>query len=242
MKKFVVLVLIVSLSLPLFSQDTSCEAIVVEGKSSIKLMPEQLIFQINITVKDSIYTKCANLAIEKIETIKKQFTIYGIDEQLIKTQNYSIREVRKHDYKTQKSVFEGFEASIPISIKTKVDNSKNDQIFEIIKNNFEANFNLNFALTTKQIETVKEKLIDLAVEDAKQKAKVITKSAEIKLGKISKIQYGEPRTVRGFSQNYDLMEARTLIGSGSNSKITDVMNPNEIEMRTSIIIAWDIEY
>jgi uncharacterized protein YggE len=241
MKNIILFILISFLSFHSFAQDSFCESIVVEGKSSVKLVPEQLIFNINMSVKDSNYTKCTNLAIEKIDLIKSQFTKNGIDKDLIKTQNYSIREIRKHDYKTQKSIFEGFEASIPITIKTSRDYNKNDQIFEIIKNNFEANFNLNFALTPEQIEAVKEKLITLAVEDAKQKVNVITKSTEVKLGKISKIQYGEPHTVRPYSNNYDLMKAGSMRAISSESSITETINPDEVEMRTEIMIAWKIE-
>lgn len=237
MKQLVALFILIAFSIASFAQGE----IVIEGKSSVKLIPEQLIFNINMSVKDSNYQKCTNLALERIEFIKSQFAKNGIDKELIKTQNYSIREIRKHDYKTQKSVFDGFEASIPITIKTTRDYSKNDQIFEIIKNNFDANFNLNFALTPEQIDAVKEKLIKLAVEDAKQKAKVVAESAEVKLGKISKIQYGEPHSARPYSNNYDLMRSGNMKAMVAESSITETINPDEIEMRTEIIIAWKIE-
>ncbi len=237
MKQFVILSFLVILSTYSFAQGE----IVIEGKSSVKLIPEQLIFNINMSVKDTNYAKCTNLALEKIELIKSQFVNNGIDKNLIKTQNYSIREIRKHDYKTQKLVFEGFEASIPITIKTTRNYSKNDQIFEIIKNNFEANFNLNFALTPEQIEAIKEKLIELAVEDAKQKAKVVANSAEVELGKISKIQYGEPHSVRPYSYNNDLMKSGSLVAMAPESSISETINPDELEMRTEIIIAWKID-
>lgn len=237
MKQLIILFILATLSTSSFAQNE----ITVEGKSSVKLVPEQLIFNMNMSVKDTVYTKCADLAIKKIELIKSEFTKNGIDKDLIKTQNYSIREIRKHDYKTQKTIFEGFEASIPITIKTKRDYNKNDQIFEIIKNNFEANFNLNFALTPEQIEKVKAKLIDLAIQDAKQKAHVIKESAELKLGKISKIQYGEPRSVRPYSNNSDLLKAGNIRAMSAESSITETINPDEMEMRTEIMIAWEIE-
>lgn len=237
MKQLIALFILMTFSMASFAQGE----IVIEGKSSVKLIPEQLIFNINMSEKDSSYAKCTNLALEKIELIKSQFAKNGIDKELIKTQNYSIREIRKHDFKTQKSVFDGFEASIPITIKTTRDYNKNDTIFEIIKNNFEANFNLNFALTPKQIEAVKKKLIILAVEDAKQKAKVVAESAEIKLGEISKIQYGEPHSVRPYSYNNDLLKTGTLRAMAPESSISETINPDEVEMRTEIIIAWKIE-
>ena len=237
MKQILVLFILATFSFGAFAEGD----IIVEGKSSVKLIPEQLYFNINMSVKDSNYTICTNLAIDKIEKIKNQFVQNGIDKNLIKTQNYSIREIRKHDYKTQKSVFEGYQASIPITITTLRDNPKNDVIFEIIKNNFSADFSLNFALTPEQIEKVKEKLIDLAVKDAKQKAEIIAKSAEVKLGKISSIQYGEPRTVRPYNTSADLMRAGSLPAMEARAKISEVINPDEVEMRTDIVISWELD-
>lgn len=237
MKQVVILSILMVFTTGLFAQGE----IVVEGKSSVKLIPGELNFNINMSVKDSNYIECANLAIKQIQKIKLEFKNNGIDENLIKTQNYSIREIRKHDYKTQKSVFEGFQATIPITITTTRDNPKNDKIYEIIKNNFEANFNLNFALTPEQIDAVKNKLIELAIKDAKQKAYVIAENAEVKLGKISKIQYGEPRTVRGFGNNNELMVYSRMQTEAAESSITETMNPDEIEMRTNIIISWKIK-
>lgn len=168
----------------------------------------------------------------------------NIDKELIKTLNYSIREIREHDYKTRKQVFKGYRAEIPVVIKTPTDYDKNDKIFEIIINNFNADFNLNFALTPEQIETAKQELISLAVEDAKEKATAIVQSAGVELGEISKIQYGEPRTIRNFTHaNYDLLNSGQLVGISAESSrgITKTLKPAEIEMRTNIMIAWEIE-
>jgi uncharacterized protein YggE len=240
MKKILVFIVIAFISFSSFAQ--MCDQIVIEGKSSVKMAPEQYIFNVRISVSDSNYTACANLALEEAEKITKEFTKNGIDKDLIKTLNYSIREVREHDYKTNKSVFKGYQAEIPLRIKTHINYDKNDVIFEIIKNNFEANFNLNFELTPEQTEAIKEKLIALAVEDAKQKAKVVAESAGIRLGKISKIQYGEPKSIAQFSNsNYELQKETIMIRGAASIGGTSILNPSEIEMSTSILVSWRIE-
>jgi uncharacterized protein YggE len=242
MKNLVLLFICSVTSLTVFSQDPFCEAIVVEGKSSVKMAPEVITFNINFSVSDTNYTRCADLALQKIESIKARFAGNGIDEELIKTVNYSIREERERDRNTGQQIFKGYRADIPILIKTKVDNKQNNLIFEIIKNNFEANFRLNFVLSPNQIVRVKEELIELAVEDAKSKAQLLAKSAGIKLGEISKIQYGEPQTMRNFTRtNYDLLRSGKLESDAEAVGIS-AFTPPDIEMRTNVIIAWRIEY
>ena len=244
MKNLIFLFLFISTSFNTFSQDSFCEAIVVEGKSSIKMAPEIITFNINFSVVDTNYTRCAEMALQKIESVKSQFIKNSIDEELIKTNNYSIVEQREYDQVSRKQVFKGYRASIPILIKTEVDDPRNNQIFEIIKNNFQSNFNIKFDLSQIQIDTIKEKLIELAIEDANLKAQLLAKNSKIKLGRISKIQYGEPRTIRNFTHsNYELLNSGQLetMSSVHKAGIT-VLNPAKKEMRTSVMIAWMIEY
>ncbi len=241
MKKIILSLAVLFFTVGSFAQNNDGGIITVEGKSSVKLAPEDMSFTVNFSVKNENYKQCAEMSVEKMDEIKKQFIENGIDEELIKTNSFSIREIQKYDPQLRKSVFEGYEANIPVTIRTKKDYEMNDKIFELIKDNLESNFNLNFALSEAQMETVKERLIELAVEDAKEKATVIAKSAEVQLGKIKSIQYGEPRMIGLRNNNMELMNAEVMpITREAKADITSVLSPNEIEMRTSIIISWEI--
>ena len=241
MKKIILSLAIVFLTLGSFAQDKQNGLITVEGKSSIKLAPEDISFTVNFSVKDENYKQCAEMSVEKMDKVKKLFIKNGIDEELIKTNSFSIHEVQKYDPELRKSVFDGYEANIPVTIRTKKDYEKNDKIFELIKDNLQSSFSLNFALSEEQMETVKEKLIQLAVEDAKQKATIIAQSAGVDLGKIKSIQYGEPRMMGSFNTNMELMRAETMpLMNAAKADITSVLSPDEIEMRTNIVIAWEI--
>ncbi len=241
MKKIILSLAIVFFTLGSFAQDKQGGLITVEGKSSVKLAPEDISFTVNFSVKDENYKQCAEMSVEKMDKVKKLFIKNGIDEELIKTNSFSIHEVQKYDPELRKSVFDGYEANIPVTIRTKKDYEKNDKIFELIKDNLQSSFSLNFALSEEQMETVKEKLIQLAVEDAKQKATVIAQSAEVDLGKIKSIQYGEPRMIGSFNTNMELMRAETMpLMNAAKADITSVLSPDEIEMRTNIVIAWEI--
>ena len=243
MKYIISLILISILSFHSFAQDSFCENIVVEGKSSVKQVPEMITFSINLSVTDTNYTNCTELAIKEIERVQSEFTKNDIDKKLIQTVSYSIREEREHDPVLRRQVFKGYRATIPVRIKTNTDYSKNDLIFEIIKNNFKANFTLNFSLSPKQIESVKEKLIEMAVKDAKTKALQLAKSADIKLGRVSKIQYGEPQTIRNFTQSkYELRRSTMQNESHSTGMNIESLNPIEVEMHTNVMLAWEIEY
>ncbi|MFV0592342.1 MAG: SIMPL domain-containing protein [Draconibacterium sp.] len=239
MKKILLVLAIFSITATAFAQSASVSQISVEGKSSVKLMPEDLSFTVNLSVKDNNYTKCAEMAVDKMDNIKKLFTKNGIDKDLIKANNYSVREVQKYDPELRQQVFDGYEASIPVTIRTKRNYKKNDKIFELIKDNLESNFNLTFSLSEGQMEAVKEKLISLAVKDARQKAEWIAKASGTSLGKIKSIQYGEAQRQIGPVQPQLRMFAM-MDQMEASAKITDVLNPDEVEMHTNIFISWEI--
>lgn len=188
-----------------FSQDPFCETIVIQGQSSVKQTPELVVFFIEFTVRDTNFEQCANLALQKIESVKSQFIKNDLEEDLVKTVNYSISEENKPDNRSGQQIFIGYRARIPLSIKTNVSNPDASKIFEIIKSNFRSNFRINFELSENQIENIKEKLIELAVQDATSKAEILAENLNVKLGRISKIQYGDSQMVRDFTRsNYNL--------------------------------------
>lgn len=241
MKKTAFLFVAILLSGFVFGQSAASSQITVEGKSSVKLIPEDLSFVVNLSAKDNNYTKCAEMAVEKMENIKQLFVKNGIDEDLIKANSYSIREVQKYDPELRQSISDGYEANIPVTIRTKRDYKKNDKIFELVKDNLESNFNLNFYLSDEQMDAVKEKLITLAVKDARQKAEWIVKASETTLGKIKNIQYGEPRMIGAFNNRNELMVSDMMpMMREASAKITEVLSPDEIEMQTSIVVSWEI--
>lgn len=243
MKKAFLWIALFALAGTVFAQEQLNPQIIVEGKSTVKLMPEEISFSVNLSVKDSSYTRCADLAVEKLAQIKALFVENGIDEELIKTSRYSIREIQRHDPQLRRMISDGYEATIPLTIQTKRDYKKNDLIFSLIKDNVESTFNLNFGLTEEQRDAVKEKLIDLAVQDAREKAEIIAKSAGVKLGAINSIQYGDPRMISRMNNRAELLTSGGIaMKMEAASSITEVLTPDEITMGTNILISWQIAH
>jgi hypothetical protein len=130
MKKIILSLAVMLFAFGSFAQNNQNGIITVEGKSSVKLAPEEISFTVNFSVKDENYKQCAEMSVEKIDKIKKLFIKNGIDEELIKTNSFAIHEVQKYDPQLRQSVFEGYEANIPVTIRTQKDYEKNDKIFE----------------------------------------------------------------------------------------------------------------
>ncbi|WP_167605789.1 SIMPL domain-containing protein [Maribellus sediminis] len=240
MKKVVLILAVIFFAAASFAQSAEKSLLTVEGKSEVKLLPEEIWFNVMMSVKDTDYKTCSDLAVQKLAEIKSLFTDNGIDKNLIKTNNYSIREIQRHDPELRKMVFDGYQATVPLTVRTKRDYDKNDLIFTLIKDNLESNFNLNFQLSEKQIAEVKAKLIKLAVDDAKEKAGIIAAASGVELSKISAIQYGEPNII-GINNPPALRKSGLMMQAESYSEIIDLMEPDEVKMGTNIVISWEID-
>ncbi|MDX8340310.1 SIMPL domain-containing protein [Draconibacterium sp. IB214405] len=241
MKKIILAFALIVAMLGSFAQDNKSGTIKVEGKSEVKLLPEEIWFNVSMTVKDQDYKTCADLAVQKLAEIKSLFTENGIEKDKIKTNSYSVREIQRHDPELRKMVSDGYQATIPLTVRTNRDYDKNNVIFELIKDNLESNFNMNFALSEKQIAEVKTKLIKLAVADAKEKAEIISDAAGVELGKIANIQYGEPNIV-GINNPPALRKADIMIRDyASQNEIIDILEPDEVKMGTNIVISWNVQ-
>lgn len=240
MKKIILAIAVIFFAAASFAQSAEKSLLTVEGKSEVKLLPEEIWFNVMMSVKDTDYKTCSDLAVQKLAEIKMLFTKNGIDKNLIKTNNYSIREIQRHDPELRKMVFDGYQATVPLTVRTKRDYDKNDLIFALIKDNLESNFNLNFQLSEKQITEVKARLIKLAVDDAKEKAGIIATASGVELSKISAIQYGEPNII-GINNPPALRKSGLMMQAESYSEIIDLMEPDEVKMGTNIVISWEID-
>lgn len=240
MKRIILSLAVIVFSLGSFAQTNEDRIITVEGKSEVKLLPEEIWFNVSLTVKDQDYKTCADLAVQKLAEIKSLFTENGIEKDMIKTNRYSVREIQRHDPELRKMVSDGYQATIPLTVRTNRDYDKNNVIFKLIKDNLESNFNMNFALSEEQIAAVKAKLIKLAVDDAKEKAEIITQAAEVELGKIAHIQYGEPNLV-GINNPPALRKADVMVRGMAQNEIVDLLEPDEVKMATNIVISWNLQ-
>ena len=239
MKRIILSLAVIVFSLGSFAQTNEDGIITVEGKSEVKLLPEEIWFNVSLTVKDQDYKTCADLAVQKLAEIKSLFTENGIEKDMIKTNRYSVREIQRHNAELRKMVSDGYQATIPLTVRTNRDYDKNNVIFKLIKDNLESNFNMNFALSEEQIAEVKARLIKLAVDDAKEKAEIITQAAEVKLGKIAQIQYGEPNLV-GINNPPTLHKSDVMVRGMAQNEIVDLLEPDEVKMATNIVISWNL--
>ncbi|MFZ5939745.1 MAG: SIMPL domain-containing protein [Bacteroidota bacterium] len=226
-----------------FSQDPFCGTLTSQGKASVRQVPEQMYFHTELIVENEDYTKCSADALDRIDSLRRQFRRKHLDEGLIRTSGFSVSETFSHDRYTGQQVHKGYSTTVQLAIRVRSDDPAAPAIFEMLTSGVRGNVRIDFELTPEQWAASKEKLLRMAVEDATGNAEIIAKSLNVKLGKVVKVQYGNPEVLRNFtSVSYDVRSERIFQVSSVSRPSFNNLTPPEMEMGTSVVLAWEVEY
>lgn len=242
--KILIISLLLFSNISLFSQVVG-SLLKVQGESIISATPEEMIVNIPILVKDSLYSKCSDQLIAKYNNLVSDLNKNGIQKEVIKTDRMQITESYKWSSEGQK--FEGYAGSINVLIELKYDAATlNKIIMTLNEKDIKLTYNVRFQLSKEQKESLLQKSIENAVSDATNKANIISKSTGLKLVEIKEINFGY------VAASDNLLTTVSVVGYGTQPRtkmtgsITAInsdtpLNPQEMDVSKSIGIIWYIE-
>ena len=234
MKKITLLLWLIIFSVTLQAQDKETEQILkISGHAELFVAPDLGVLHINISAIDLTASKAINKLNEKTRDVSRQLNSIGFKETEIKTTSFQINENRI--YREGEHKDSGYVASQSVEVEFQ----NNRDLITKILNTFsgsQTDFKLNFSfkLSEKKRVEVKNELIRLSIDDAKQKSLLIAKAAGIKLGKIVEINsgvvYNEPYISRGLASTAAKMEG-DMLG----------FTPQDLMFNENIIMMWEFE-
>jgi len=234
MKKASLLVfclLIIGFSLKAQATDGTLE---VAGKATIKELPQEIVFRIPLKILDASYLGCSNRLAETLNDLKKDLLKNNIKEEWIKTNNYGISE--NMVYKEGQRKQDGYKGTVNITVDAMYSPELVNNVLESI-NSLELNYSINFSMSEEQKERLTKVAMVNAVDDAKQKAIILSEATKVKLVGISKISYG-----MGTYRPEPIMAERMLISRDDGATSNDLsLSPPMVSLFKSVLIVWRIE-
>ena len=112
-----------------------------------------------------------------------------------------------------------------------------DVIGTILKSQADPHISISF--TARNNQSVRDKIIELAVEDAKHKAQVIAKASNVELKCILSISYGK--------NDIDLMSGmrytmdKRCMSLAENASYDSHIEPENINLSDTVTVQWEIE-
>ncbi|MGV8090426.1 MAG: SIMPL domain-containing protein [Mangrovibacterium sp.] len=246
-KTFILFSILFLIIMNLYSQEKN-NLLKVQGDAMIRTTPEILVVNIPIQTKDSIYQNCTEKLISQYNQLRDSLIKNNIDEKFIKSDRLSVSE--NYKWKNQRGpdgyvrIPDGYIGRISARVELEYTVDKLNTILKTLMSDaFKFGYNINFKLSEKQKDTQLENAINLAINDANTKAKIIAENLNIKLSKIKEINFG-------YKPSYDYFLTREkevyIKGKGDvhdhdDRNIELDLNPQTIQIQKSIAIIWEIE-
>lgn len=184
------------LIVPLITVAQKAPQLQVTGTGRLESPPDLTVLNIELNAIRLEFTDVVAALESNYEELTKHLEAQGFSKENIKTSDYAIQQnwIYRRNIPYD-SGFVGYHTLVVEFANTKENLAKTIRAFS--KSPVKARLNIAFALSDSLRESIRNELIKRAIQDARQKAMLITDASGEKLGKIVKISYG--RDSRGRS-------------------------------------------
>ena len=167
-----------------YAETTNTNEIVVIGVGEINYAPDMATISFGIVSSGQSVEECQKQNVDKLQTLSQALKDYGIEENNIITKNYNVTQ--KYDY-TNGAQFVGYQSTYYIDIKTTDLNNLGQLVSKVLDNGANAFYNIQFGINN--YNDVYNQALILALENAQNKAQVLTGQENLNIKNIKELEY-----------------------------------------------------
>ena len=238
MKKiFILFVFIISTSSS-FSQTNNGNEITAEGNSKTRVKPDLAILRITVEKQNSVEKNAIKELNEEIEKVQKLLLKIGFTEKNIKIADYKVSSNQNEDNKKE------YSAANKLSINFALDNKLIEAFYQGIQNENIKDLDVEFEtqISEELEKTTRQKLVRIAITDAKSNAENIAKALDVKINNVKQVSKYNFREVAMASMKVDQVKfEKPAAAMAPNPKTSfDKFDVEEIELEETITIVYEI--
>lgn len=234
MKKLIVMLPFLVLTVIAFAQESKPMTIEVEGNSELSVQPDQAEIYVSLremamTVAEA--TSRLNKKTKMIEDNLKKTKLKGYD---FYVDNYNVNINRIYRNGTSKD--SGYVATQQVRVKVRNPKEDLSKITEALHTSADMGFSLQFSVSDALRKKVEQELLELALKDAQSKAQVISKTYGLGELKVSSVRYGAKNegynfVLRGAAMKGVLMEQTDVYEQ-------PIFNPESIKLSDKVLVIF----
>ena len=205
----------------------------IQGEAVIYETPENMVINIAVRVKDSLYSKCSDLLIQKNNRLITMLQENVVPKEAIK--NEQIKIDRNFNFGKEKLEQDGYSGEVNVKLILKFDTKHLNDLMNLLKkDSLNLTYSVSFQLSANQKEKLLRDATKLAITDAQNKAMLIAESLKLKDLKIKEINYGYPFKGSELVLSDEIYYSAKLDNSF-------LVYPRPIEVKKGISIIWEFK-
>ena len=222
MNRTFILILLAFVTLNSFSQTDNGNEIIAEGFSSTKVKPDIAIITITVEKENEIEKEALKQLNLEIDNLQKTLIKLGFNNNQIKISEYTISSSKEDNRKE-------YSATNKLVIEMLLDNKVIDAFYQEIQLNNHKDLEIEFdtQLSSELEKATTTKLVQIAIEDAKNNAINISKTLNIKLGNIKRVSKYNDR-ILGYDLKVDQVKF-VKSGNVKNDSPSSAFNSFDVE-------------
>ncbi|MEX2511314.1 MAG: SIMPL domain-containing protein [Cyclobacteriaceae bacterium] len=203
-----------------WSQDQSLSLIEVDGKSEVKVIPDEALILVSLTEKGMKTSEVTNGLNKKSKMVSDALKDSGVADYQFTADNYYVNINRIYTKGTAKD--SGYVASQ--SLKIVVKDTENDllKVVETLHQVTDMTFQLQFRISEEKRKEYEEELLKMALENAKYKAGIIASTMDIGQYQIHKVVY-----TSGESFQPVMYRSESMMMKSADDRTAPTFNPEE---------------
>lgn len=213
----------------------------VTGKGQVKLKPDMTRIYVTLSGLYKEYAETLKRSSEDTDKLKELLAGYGFDRQDLKTLSFDVN-TEYEGYQEDgvwKQQFAGYRFNHALKVEFESDNELLGKILYGLANS-DLNPEIRLGYTVRDKEAAKNELLGKAVQDAGEKAKVLTAAAGVTLKDIRTIDYSWGEVDFEISPMRNMMMAKAAVVDGAMEYSMDI-EPDDIQVSDNVTVVWEIE-
>lgn len=175
----------------------------------------------------------------ELDTLRQSLCLIGFEKDAIKTADFSIESAyddQRDEDGTRRRVFAGYQVEHELTLAFPLDMKKLDAVISVLADSL-ANPCVYIAFTIADAESAKAEILEKATKDAYEKASILCKAAQAKLGRLLSINYSWDEVSFSTGDNMKFCAPN----HGMYKACTFDFQPEDIKASDTVEFIWELE-
>jgi len=207
----------------------------VTGEGKVKAVPDTVVLSLGIEVQAITVSEAQQKAQTSMDAVVKALKDKGVSDKDVQTQRFSINPVYRYIDKENRQEIIGYHISNQVTAKVRRVDDAGPVIDAVAKAGGDLTRINGISFTIDDPSVLQTQATEMALKDAKAKAKLIADTLTVKLGKVTYTQINNASTPYPISiQKFDGRAAGA-------PEVATPISPGELTIQASATVAWGIE-